>query len=158
MSNQPEFPPFDATGDPSTVGSRWTKWLARFNIYLLSKGITGEEKKLAVLLMRAGEHVHDIYDTLDHTRNAVDGVQESVFIQAGRVLSEHFNPKKNREYSIYLFRQAKQGDDESVHQFYLRLMGLAAHCEFHYKKAEIQFHPNPNATQKSVVPKHEPDD
>jgi len=50
------------------MGGLWTKWLARFEIYLTAATIPSKERKLALLLLFGGEHMQDIYETLDHTR------------------------------------------------------------------------------------------
>ncbi len=132
--SSPEFPSFDAISDTTQVGQRWTVWIARFENYLIAKAITDDARKLACLLHYGGEQVYAIYQTLNHTREA----NETAFKQAVRVLTAHFNPKKNKEYAIYLFNKAKQGDDENIHQFYTRLVTLSKHCEFHDKDASIK--------------------
>ena len=87
----------------------------------MALNITDRDRQLAMLLHYMGEHVHDIYGTLDHTLavhvvNGVD-VTEDRFHQTVRVLAEHFNPRINKEYSVYVFRQAKQADGETINQF-----------------------------------------
>jgi len=89
-------------------------------------------------LLFGGEHLQDIYETLDHTRQRVNNEEETVYQQARRVFTAHFSPKKNREYYVYTFRLAKQASDENINQFYTRLINLSAHCEFHDKDREIK--------------------
>lgn len=61
--------------------------------------ISDRNRQLAMLLHYVGENVHDIYDTLDHTPavQVVNGnnVTEDRFHQTVRVLTEHFNPKRD---------------------------------------------------------------
>ena len=65
---------------------------------------------------------------------------ESVYEALKRVLNEHFHPKANKEYNRYLFRQAKQGIEESLDHFYARLKKLTMGCEFAEVEAEIKSH------------------
>lgn len=46
--------------------------------------------------------------------------------------------KKNTEYEIYKFRQAKQTSDETIDSFHTRLRQLAVNCEFTEKSKEVQ--------------------
>ena len=90
----PNFPEFDVNTDPSTLGVRWKKWLARFRNLLLAIDVTDKKRQRALLLHYAGEGLNEIFDTLPDTTAGED--------------ETYFTPKKNREYEIYLFRQAKQ--------------------------------------------------
>ena len=56
--------PFDAETDPSSIRTRWSKWIQCFDNFLVAMNIVNEGRKRALLLHLAGEHVHDIYDTL----------------------------------------------------------------------------------------------
>ena len=51
-----------------SCSSRWTKWLERFEIYLVAMDIKDEYRKKALLLLFAGEEVHSLYSTLPHQR------------------------------------------------------------------------------------------
>ena len=53
-------------------------------------------------------------------------------------LDEYISPKKNIDYEIFQFRQAKQNIDETTDQFATRLRRLAAHCEFHNANNEVK--------------------
>ena len=44
------FPPFDPDIEPHTVGSRWEKWLDRFENYLVAMDITDGKRQKALLL------------------------------------------------------------------------------------------------------------
>ncbi len=134
----PSFEAFDAINDQLSVGGRWTKWVCRFENFLTAMAINDEPRKLALLLHFAGPHVHDIYKTLDHTRNETAGVRETTLQQAIRVLTAHFNPKSNRQYAVHEFRKAEQKEGESIHQFYTRLVNLSTHCEFADVDREIK--------------------
>ena len=52
------------------------------------------------------------------------------FATAKEKLTEYFDPKKNVEYEIYTFRQARQNTGESINAFRSRLCQLSATFEF----------------------------
>jgi hypothetical protein len=58
----PPFPAFDCDVDKTNTGARWDKWVARLENLLTGMNITNGDRKRALLLHYAGEHVYDIYD------------------------------------------------------------------------------------------------
>ena len=50
----------------------------------------------------------------------------------------YFEPKKNVEYEIYMFRQAKQQTGENMDAFHPRLQQLSKNCEFENRDREIK--------------------
>ena len=60
------------------------------------------------------------------------------FATAKEKLTEYFDPKKNVEYEIYTFRQARQNPGESMNAFHSRLRQLSATCEFGDVDKEIK--------------------
>ncbi|CAB4012180.1 Hypothetical predicted protein [Paramuricea clavata] len=50
------------------------------------------------------------------------------FKTAVQKLTEYFMPKKNLEYEIYIFRQARQMTDETLDQYHTRLRKFATTC------------------------------
>ena len=55
-----------------------------------------------------------------------------------QALTHYFTPRQNREYEIYVFRQAKQENNESISAFHTRLRQLAITCEFSDVDREIK--------------------
>ena len=53
-------------------------------------------------------------------------------------MTTYFTPKQNREYEIYVFRQAKQESNESISAFHTRLRQQAVTCEFDDVDREIK--------------------
>ena len=53
-------------------------------------------------------------------------------------MTKYFTPKRNREYEIYVFRQAKQESNEGITGYHTRLRQLAATCEFESVEREIK--------------------
>jgi len=58
--------------------------------------------------------------------------------KAVEALTNYFTPKQNREYEIYVFRQAKQENNESLSAFHTRLRQFAVTCEFGDVDREIK--------------------
>ena len=131
----PPFPAFDPSPDTGDVPTRWRKWLARFENLTTALNIDDPTRKKALLLHYLGEETYDIYDTL-HVE-APQGDQ-TVFDMAKEALTAHFAPAANKEFEIYKFRQAKQGDTETITSFYTRLKQLASTCGFAVMDNEIK--------------------
>ena len=58
------FSPFDPDIEPHTVGSRWEKWLDRFENYLVAMDINDGKRQKALSLHFAGESVLQTYESL----------------------------------------------------------------------------------------------
>ena len=123
----PQFPEFDPTNDSSTQATRWKKWLARFRNLLVALYVTNTERQRALLLHYAGEATNEILKTLPETTATED---ENPFEKSVAALTNYFTPQQNREYEIYVFRQAKQESNENISAFHIRLCQLAVTCEF----------------------------
>ena len=77
--------------------------------------VTNKKRQPALLLHYAGEATSEIFDTLPNT-DAGEG--EDPFDKAVQALTNYFTPRQNREYEIYVFRQAKQENNESISAFH----------------------------------------
>ena len=86
----PEFRPEAHIG--ASVATRWSNWLADFEMFLLASGITDPKCKWALLLYQAGSRVHEIFRSLQETRN------DDNYDTAKWKLKEYFDPQKNRHY------------------------------------------------------------
>ena len=130
----PTFLEFDVT-DTSTQAARWKKWLSRFCNLLVAMNVTDKKRKRALLLHYAGEATNEIFDALpDTTRDEGEDTLE----KAVQALTNYFTPRQNREYEIYVFRQAKQESNESISALHTRLRQLAVTCEFADVDREIK--------------------
>ncbi|KAK0144485.1 hypothetical protein N1851_017146 [Merluccius polli] len=105
--------------------------------------ITGDARQKALLLHVAGERVHEIYDTL--------AADQDKYVDAKQKLSTYFEPKKNVQYQVYMFRKAVQQPDENSDTHCTRLLAwqsqthirkilriLAKNCEFADVEKEIK--------------------
>jgi hypothetical protein len=128
----PYFPPFECEKDPSILGERWKKWKSRFLNFLTALNVKDETRKRALLLHYVGESASDIFDTLPETGEDKD------FKLALEKFDEYFTPKQNTAYSVYLFRQSSQENEDSLDQFCTRLRQKAKYCNFTDLDSEIK--------------------
>ncbi|XP_071124181.1 uncharacterized protein [Mytilus edulis] len=101
-----------------------------FKNLLVGMNIKDKVRQRALLLHYAGEEVNDIFDTLQETGEDYD--------TALTKLTEYFAPKKNVEYEIYKFRQAKQETNETMDAFHTKLRQLSVNCEFNDDNREVK--------------------
>jgi hypothetical protein len=83
----------------------------RFEYYLKATGINKDAQKKALLLHVSGNEVQDIYETLPEHSTRYDDVLET--------LSSYFKPKKNISYERHLFRKTKEGETETIDNFFV---------------------------------------
>ena len=130
----PAFPEFDVS-ETNTQATRWKKWLSRFRNLLVAMNVTVKTRRRALLLHYAGEATNEIFDTLSNT---TAGQDNDLFEKTVQALTNYFTPKQSREYEIYVFRQAKQENNESISAFHTWLRQLAVTCEFDDVDREIK--------------------
>ena len=70
---------FNCRDEPATLGTRWTRWLASFELFADSRGLimtpgdyTNRQQRRAQLLHFAGPDVQDIFLTLPNTGTVRD--------------------------------------------------------------------------------------
>ena len=130
----PPFPSFSVHEDNTSVGPHWKKWLKRFKMYLAAHDVKDATCKRALLLYSAGEEVSDIFKTLP------DRGEEKDYAKAVTALNGYFQPKVNKTYEVYMFRNATQNSGESLDSYCTRLRCLAQTCEFDHEGEEIKSH------------------
>ena len=59
---------FDPDMDPTSVGSRFRKYVERFKVYALAMNIKDKARKRALFLHCAGQKTQDIFDTSTNRR------------------------------------------------------------------------------------------
>ena len=137
------MPAFEPRSDPTSTSARWSRWLERFNTYLIAADIKDDGRKRALLLYQAGSEVYEIFKTLEED-------EAKDFKSAVKALTKYFEPEKNVIYQTYVFRQATQGKDEGIDEFHTRLRGLAKHCEFADADFEIKLQIVTNGTSSRL--------
>ena len=110
----PDFPPFDVEREPTSLSQRWKKWVGRFENLIIALDIKQSKRKKALLLHYAGPAVQEIADTLPPAARDDDRPDEYDATLAQ--LNGYFNPKKNVEYEVFTFRQARQREEEMLDQ------------------------------------------
>ena len=122
---------FDCYGDQANVGTRWTRWLQSFELFVDSQGILiaegsdkNKQRRRAQLLHYAGPDVQDIFYTLENTGEVND------YAAAVNALNAYFAPKVNSAYARHTFRQLQQNASETVSQFASRLKRYAKDCDY----------------------------
>ena len=118
----PNFDPFDIHAD-GAIAQTWPKWIKRLENLYVAAAITDKKRQRALLFYYAGEEVCEILETLVDTHND--------FATAKEKFTEYFDPKKNVNYEIYTFRQARQNPGESMNAFHSRLCQLSAVYSVH---------------------------
>ena len=130
--SRPRLDPSPEAGD---VFVRWKKWTGRFKNLMIAINVTEEARQKVLLLHYAGEEINDIFDTLEPlARKGVETETDA----AMKTLTAHFGPKQNREFEVYIFRQAKQTKSEEIAVFLICLRQMAAICEFTDPKRGIK--------------------
>jgi transposase InsO family protein len=122
VHNLTTLPPFDVDNDIECQGQRWTRWVERFEVYIVAMGIDDDAQKRALLLHTMGERAYDVFATLANTGND--------YATAKLRLTARFAPQQNTEFAKFKFREAKQEKGETLDSFHTRLRQLAKICNF----------------------------
>ena len=88
-----------------------------------------KKKEKAFLLHYASEDVNEIFEALPNIGNDYD--------TAVTMLTEYISPKKNTEFEVYKFRQAKQEAWETIDTHNTRVRQLSLTCEFAATDKEV---------------------
>ncbi|RMZ94676.1 hypothetical protein BpHYR1_008606, partial [Brachionus plicatilis] len=96
--------PFDYGRNMDTLGSRWKRWLDKFELHITGNALTDEDMIKARFLTNKTRK--EIYEAL----------------------TKHFNTEKSEVNEILKFRRALKHKDEPVNSYYLRLRDLSQHC------------------------------
>ena len=122
---------FDCYNNPSTLGTRWKRWLKSFELFADAQGLMitadsdkNKQRRRAQLLHYAGPDVQDIFYTLDNTG------EDNDYKAAVDALNAYFIPQVNPTLARHEFRQLTQGGDETVAQFVTRLRRAAQDCDY----------------------------
>jgi hypothetical protein len=124
---------FDPYADPDRTGLLWKAWRRNFGLYLESKEIGSERRKLAKLLFLAGPEVQRIYEQEKSKKDEEsdsEGEVDSEYVEAVGLLDRVFLKQNNEPYQRTIFRQTKQKSDETVAPFIGRLREQAQFCNF----------------------------
>ena len=125
----PHFDKFSVHAEEHTAGTRWKKYISRFEMLITALNLQDKpQRKKALLIHYAGEEVFDIFDTFSDEQKG--GEDENGYKTLKKSLTDHFEPKRNIDFETFKFRQAKQEPEETVDAFCTRLRLLANTCDF----------------------------
>ncbi|CAH3184356.1 unnamed protein product, partial [Porites evermanni] len=115
---------FDPDMDPTSVGSRFRKYVERCKVYALAINIKDKARKRALFLHCAGQKKTPVRISKPPLRNSWNIL----------------NPRKHHLFNIYQFRQLTQEKEESYDDFATRLKLAAGPCDFptDWRDVEIQ--------------------
>ena len=115
---------FNPTGDATNLSARWKRWKHAFNLYLVAKGVTNEQQKVALLLHTGGLELQELYFSLTGEE------EDKQYAECISILDSYFVPKVYLPFERHQFRQMSQALGEKVDQFVSRLRQKAAMCNF----------------------------
>ena len=132
----PNFEHFPVHSDEATLGTRWKRWLTRFEILLTALSVTEKARKKALLLHYAGDEVFTIYESFTAQQRGENSADEYKALVDS--FNAHFTPKKNIDFETFKFRQCRQNEGETIDGFYTRLRLLSTRCDFENEDREIK--------------------
>ena len=122
----PQFPTFNPSAeDSSTLFPKWQRYIKRFQLLCTAIGVKNDKQKLSILLTYVGDDTYEIYE------NLIPAEEEQTFQQVLQLFENHFKPQLNISYESYLFHKMHQRNEETLHQYYIRLKEQAVKCNFH---------------------------
>ena len=124
MNTLPPFETFVVYGEKTRAGTRWRKWIAKFENLSCALDIENDARK------------KPCYSTMQATMNKKVLAQwrrqpYSQRIVLKQSLEEYFTPKKNISYETFKFRQTTQKEGESIDTFHTQFRAMTIFCDFH---------------------------
>ena len=95
VSPMPSFDPDRAVGVNQAL--RWHTWLPDFKTFLTARNITNKTRQRALLFSQAGPRTREIF------RQFPDPGDDDDLAKAEQLLTDYFEPQKNRLYEVYRF-------------------------------------------------------
>ena len=135
LSNIPVVEQFVIEKSSTTnLSKKWDVWKDDFSLFIMASGINNVDQKKALLLHIAGKEVREIYRAMPANADDVVDTYDNII----RKLDDYFKPKKNLSYEIYVFKKAKQLEDEDAATYITKLRTLAESCEYQDINVEIR--------------------
>ena len=120
--------------DPILTGTKWEKWLNRFQRQISYFKIEDPADQKNALLIYGGEKLEDVEDTETDPPDPTPPIPAfNPYTRLVAKLNSYFLPKKSRIYCRYVFHKMVQDDDETILAFSTRLKEQAKYCEFEDK-------------------------
>ena len=82
-----------------------------------------------MLLTYVGDTAYEVYENLKpKEENSALSFKETI-----EIFGKHFKPQTNKSYETFIFRNTKQQEGETLHEFYIRLKEQSAKSVNFYK-------------------------
>ena len=136
----PNFENFHIYQDNENVGTRWRKWLTKFENLVCALDITTDARKKALLLHYGGDEIYEIYESFSEEKKGIGATADgepNEYNVLKKSFTDYFTPKKNTSYERLKFRNVTQNAGETIDSFHTRLRALAVNCDFHDVDSEI---------------------
>jgi len=133
----PQFPEFDLH-PRETTPARFDRYVQRLERLFTAMAVDDPGRKQAMLLHYAGDNVDDIFQTLVLPPDEDPDHPTNVYAKTVKALKTHFEPQRNVDHLVYLFRKETQMTTENISQFHTRLQLMAKKCNFTDQNTEIK--------------------
>ena len=132
----PKFNLLTGSRDVSELATSWERWKRSMELYFVAESISNAERKQAKLLCHGGLDLQDIfYSQPGH--DDTPAADRDVYQHTIAILDKYFLPKANPTYERYILRGLKQGKEESIDQFLVKLRKQAKKCDFGDREEEF---------------------
>lgn len=116
----------------------WERLKRRAEVYFVGNNVSDAQAKRAKFLYLCGDDMLDLYETLEKKKVVIDPEdkekeqkeKERPYQELLLTLDAHFEKQRSAKFEIYVLRQMKQDNNESVEMFVTRLRKQALKCSF----------------------------
>ena len=77
-SSLPQFPPFKIREDEISAGTRWKKWITKYENLVIAMDITTDQRKKALLIHYDGDEVYDLFETSEESRESYETLNAEI--------------------------------------------------------------------------------
>ena len=81
-------------------GTRWKKYLSRFDTFLIATGVNDDERKRAMLLHFGGNDLQDVYGSLE--------IKGNTYEESKTAFTNYFEHTTNEAFEIWNFQRTTQ--------------------------------------------------
>ena len=129
-SSLPPFTPFKIREDEISAGTRWKKWITKYENLKIAMDIIADQRKKALWIHYGGDEVYDLVATSsEESRESYETLKAE--------LSNYFTPKVNPTFESFKLRKMRQETLENVDQFHVILWSQACLCHVENIEREI---------------------
>ena len=120
--------PFRLSEDQLTVGKDWENWLEEIEREFRYFKITSALDKKDAIIIYGGQEIARLERSLSDPENPQ--CELDVYKKLRKKLNDYFIPKKNTQYSRYMFLKMHPGREETTVAYTTRLREKAHDCNF----------------------------